>query len=125
MVVWAMASLLTACMGVPADKIETVSQVIEKVDGLTQNAIQQGDIKKLRDIWSQVSELGVSLEDHGYDEEAGAVERLAATYMHLIDYMQTGEADSLAQFEAGYSAALDYLKETAETFQRSQQEPLV
>jgi purine-nucleoside phosphorylase len=114
MVIWAITSLLAACTGAPADKIETVSHLVEKVDVLTQDAIQQRDIERIRDLWSQISELGVSLEDHGYYDEAEAVEQLAATYMYLIDYMQTGKSESLIQFETGYSAALYALKNVAD-----------
>jgi hypothetical protein len=116
MVIWTITSLLSACAGAPADKIDTVSHLVEKVDALTQDAIRQKDIEKVRDVWSQISELSVSLGDHGYDDEAEAVEQLAATYMYLIDYMQTGQAESFIQFETGYSAALSYLKEAADGY---------
>ena len=110
------AFLLTGCTTFSFDKTEKIPELLEKANTLTQNAIQQKDIEKVRDIWSQISELGIKLEENGQSEIALQVNQLAATYIHLIDYLKTGNNDSYKQFNTGYLEALDSLKEALPDF---------
>ena len=86
-----------------------VNDLIDQKVNDTLLAMEKRDVDLVRDIWSDLSELSLSLED---DEElSGQIAALALSYEKLIAYCDTGKEEDLVQFKADFKTAAEGLKE--------------
>ena len=87
----------------------TVNDFIDSKVNDTLIAVEKRDVELVRDIWSDLSELSLSLEE---DEELSAqVAALALSYEKLISYCDTGKEEDLKQFKSEFKTAAEELKE--------------
>ena len=86
-----------------------VNDFIEQKVSDTLLAMENRDVELVRDIWSDLSELSLSLEE---DEALSAqVAALALSYEQLIAYCDTGNEEDLNQFKSDFKTAAEGLKE--------------
>ena len=86
-----------------------VNDFIEQKVSDTLLAMENRDVELVRDIWSDLSELSLSLEE---DEALSAqVAALALSYEKLIAYCDIGNEEDLNQFKSDFKTAAEGLKE--------------
>jgi len=90
-----------------------VNDVIDVEISDTLAAIEQKDVKMARDIWSDLSELSVSLQTTNEDLSV-KVATLALSYEQLVAYCNDGEQTHLDEFKEDFKLAAEELKAALE-----------
>lgn len=97
--------VMTGCGNETKEDLEKNSQLMQQALKMTEQAIQNKDVKIARELWSQISEYGVTAKDLGEEELADSLGELAATYADLVDYIETDDKEALEKFKQEFSEA--------------------
>ena len=105
--------LMVSLVGSGCDKgsvqESTVNDFIDSRVNDTLVAMDKRDVELARDIWSDLTELSVSLEKN--EEMSTQVAALALSYEKLIAYCNTGKEEDLKLFKDEFKTAAEGLKE--------------
>lgn len=107
-VIFLLVSILAGCTSKNTIDKDKLDSMVEDLVNETNLAIANEDIKKARQVWSEVTELSIKAKD--YKEISEAIEKLSTNYVKLITYLETGEDYLLNDFRKEFSIALEELK---------------
>ena len=99
-------------MSTGCDKAKSSSAVNDLIDSevtATVTAINERDVKLARNIWSDLSELSVSLQKQDEDDLSADVAALALSYEDLIADCGSGNEKDLSSFKASFQTAAENL----------------
>lgn len=102
--------VITACEKQVLQNPEMINKMLDKNIADTQKSIQDHDSGLARDIWSQISEYGVQAKEIEEKELADELGKLASAYIHLVDYLDTGDEGQLKSFYESYEPAVEALR---------------
>ncbi len=92
------------------DKPELMLKLINNTVELTEKAVAEKNLKLARDLWGQISEVGLKAKEKGNNNLAGSLEKMACSYAYLVDYLRTDEQQKLEDFKASFQEAVNELK---------------
>lgn len=103
--------LLVGCEEpVTFDKPELMLKLINNTVELTEKAVTEKNLKLARDLWGQISEVGLKAKESGNNDLVGSLEKMACSYACLVEYLRTDEQQKLEDFNASFREAVDELK---------------
>ena len=104
-----LAVFLLMSTGCDKAKSSAVNDLIDREVTATVTAINERDVKLARNIWSDLSELSVSLQKQDEDDLSADVAALALSYEDLIAYCGSGNERDLSSFKASFQTAAENL----------------
>lgn len=102
--------VLTGCEGKEIENPEQMPKLIDKTIEMTEKAIQEKNVKLARDIWGKISEYGLKATEAENQELAEYLGNLASTYVHLVEYLSTGDKSKLDTFRFSFDGAITELR---------------
>lgn len=105
-----LAVFLLMSTGCDKAKSSTVNDLIDSEVTATVTAINERDVKLARNIWSDLSELSVSLQKQDEDDLSADVAALALSYEDLIAYCGSGNEKDLSSFKVSFQTAAENLE---------------
>jgi hypothetical protein len=102
--------VLTGCEGREVENLEQMPELIDKTVEITEKAIQEKNVKLARDIWGKISEYGLKATEAGNEGLAEHLGNLASTYVHLVEYLSTGDMSKLDTFLYDFDGAINELR---------------
>ena len=103
--------LLVGCEEpVAFDKPELMLKLINNTVELTEKAVTEKNLKLARDLWGQISEVGLKAKESGNNDLVGSLEKMACSYAYLVEYLRTDEQQKLEDFNASFREAVNELK---------------
>ena len=107
-----MTAVLLLGTGCDKNKIEksAVNDFIDSRVNGTISAMDERNVKTARNIWSDLSELSVSLKNQGENELSGGVAALAMSYEKLVSYCNSGDSNDLNNFKRDFQTASENLE---------------
>lgn len=98
--------VITGCEGREVEKPEQMPELIDQIVEITDRAVQEKNVKLARDIWGKISEYGLKAKESENIELAEQLGNLASTYVHLVDYLSTGDKSKLDTFRYYFDSAI-------------------
>jgi len=95
-------------------KRDVVPKIVQGVVQDTKDAIATKNVETARNVWSRVSEYSLKAQESGDKELSSALSTVAATYVNLIEFCQTGEEVSLQKFENDFIKSFEEMKKIKE-----------
>lgn len=106
-----LVTMLFMSTGCDKNKVEksAVNDFIDSRINGTISAMDERDVKTARNIWSDLSELSVSLQNQGENELSADVAALAMSYEKLVSYCNNGDEKYLNSFKKDFQTASENL----------------
>ncbi len=109
---------LTGCNMEKANNPELINKALDKATEMTQQAINNKDVKLARSLWGQISEMGVKVNELGEKKLSESIGKLASTYVHLVEYIEKKDDKQLQVFNEKYNQAVSELKTQIELYKK-------
>lgn len=110
--------LLTGCNTEKFNNPDLIQKMLDKTTETTEQAIEKKDIKIARNLWAQISELGIKVDESGEKKLAESIGKMASTYVYLVDYIEKNDDIQLKIFNEKFGQAIDELKEQVDLLKK-------